>query len=96
VQQVGLRIVERCERSDRPFQEPIGKLRIPRQHRAVQIGADDAFPHGAVGREPAIGAPCAQGSRARAGRRDAAMVLEAHEPTRPEGVVVHGDLTHES
>jgi hypothetical protein len=96
VEQIGLRIVEPRERPDRPFQQPIGEARVPRQHRAVQVGADDASVHGPVGRVPAIGTPSAQRSRARSGCRDAAMVLEAHEPAGIEGVVVHGQFTDES
>ena len=55
VEQVGLRVGQRRERAGDPFQELIGEAGIAREHRAVQVGADDPAADDAVGGAAAVG-----------------------------------------
>src|SRR5262249_10113877 len=96
VEQVGLGVRARRERAGHPFEELIGEARVARQHRPVQVRADDVAAHDAVGRAAALGMTRAEGHAAVGDRGDAAMVLEPHDPTGAERLVAHGDLTDET
>jgi hypothetical protein len=96
VQEIGLRIVERVEGPDDPFEQPIGEPGISREYRAVQVGTDDAPVHRAVGREPARGRARTERARACTGSRHPAVVLEPHDPTGVELLVAYRDFTDQT